>query len=112
MTSKELKRLALDMAQGKVFASLFVTDPSLLSMIFLPLALMSKEHREEWLALEPSFVFEYYDKAGPRGINGYPIFWSCGTVFESQSEEFAGYLEHYQKQLQKLEEGTADNQHL
>jgi hypothetical protein len=36
----------------------------------------SKEVYRQWTA-DVGIVYEYYDKAGPRGINGYPMFTSC-----------------------------------
>ena len=36
-------------------------------------------------------VYEYYDKAGPRGINGYPMFMSMCMIFEDDFKIFLKY---------------------
>jgi len=66
-----------------VFTSTMICEsdlPNLLSMIFLPLALMGSEQMEHLMASEPVVFYEYYSKAGPRGINGYPMFFSFRSL--------------------------------
>ena len=38
-----------------------------------------KESFGDWLS-QVGVLYEYYDKAGPRAINGYPIFFSCNMM--------------------------------
>jgi len=39
-------------------------------------------------------LYEFYDKAAPRGINGFPIFYSVNIVSKIDSDRF---LEMYKK---------------
>lgn len=72
---KELQTLALQMLAGRVFTDRDVVadDPTLLASIFLPIALM--ENVQEWIK-NTGLLYEYYEFASPRAINGYPTFMS------------------------------------
>lgn len=68
----ELRQLALDVADGKVYTDRHGEDAiESFRMLF---ALMSgrPKHLEQW-----GMVYEYLDKAGSRAINGRPSFFSC-----------------------------------
>ena len=49
-------------------------DNDLMPSIFIPLIFMNEEQRDDMVKKGTLHIFEYYDKAGPRSINGYPIF--------------------------------------
>lgn len=78
LSETELRELAWDIHAGKVFTNRHIRpgDESLAGNIFMILLFME---RKDLLALKDDFgmVFEYYDKALPRAINGYPMFLSC-----------------------------------
>lgn len=78
-SSHDLRQLAMDMANGLVFTSDQVRESSqdMLGLIFVPLIFMPDEHREALVKAEIVMIYEYISKAGPRSINGYPIFMSC-----------------------------------
>ena len=92
LEKSEIRRLAMDIADGKVFASWMLRDglaDSSFGMVFMPVLLGGPPFSEEALEADPRFpkgmntpcaFYEYYDKAGPRAINGYPIFFSCSTL--------------------------------
>lgn len=72
----ELNNLAKDIYKDKVFTSLHVPPEQIeqyLSSIFLPIALGGTKN----LPLDDvGMIYECYNKALPRSINGYPIFMS------------------------------------
>lgn len=72
----ELKRAALALANGQAFSSWQVRNPSDVPMVFMVLALSG----EGDIPADVAEVYEYMDQAGPRSINGYPIFFSCHTL--------------------------------
>lgn len=72
-TTDELKVFVRDCCSGHIFTSAQVYQEDLLGLIFMPLLFGSLETIE----LDSIGVFyEYMKKAGPRSINGYPIFHS------------------------------------
>lgn len=78
-TEPELRQLALDIVEGRVFdSSQLGDDAHLMGSVFMPLAFMepvAKEELETW-----GLVYEYMSAAGPRAINGYPMFMSCRVL--------------------------------
>lgn len=79
---KELNRLARDIVQQQVFLSVYIreADMQMLGMIFMPLGLGALADMSEAEVNDIGVVYEYYDKAGPRSVNGYPIFFSCHII--------------------------------
>jgi hypothetical protein len=92
---ERLDGLAKDIAMNKIFTSAHMNESSwasCLGLVFMPLALgafapeKDKEFEVGALKEEPTTLqdiglfYEYWDKAGPRSINGYPIFMSCGVL--------------------------------
>lgn len=92
MAEEELRKLAQEIVEGKVFTDRDVRqgDHDILPVIFIPLSLMPNVHA--WGA-DAGLVYEYWDQAGPRSINGYPIFFSVRKVIKKDMPA----LEHYVK---------------
>ncbi len=89
---EKLDEIAKDIALNKIFTSAHMhpTDwETTLGLVFMPLALGAfaqeapKDFEVGALKDEPlqlqdiGLFYEYWDQAGPRSINGYPIFFSC-----------------------------------
>ena len=87
-TDKELKQLALDMFKCNVFTDRHIkpNEQDLLPSIFMPFFFMNKEQSEEFAKRDIGMLYEYMDKAGPRSINGYPIFFSFQVLEMSEIE--------------------------
>jgi hypothetical protein len=99
-TDAELKQLAKDVWDGKVFTDCHIEEMpdeifiGTLKMIFMPLALFGKEDYEDFQKQKPGMVYEYLDQAGPRSINGYPSFFSFQFLTEEELPKFhAFYVE-------------------
>ena len=78
-----LTQLAKDIAANLVFIDKMIRpgDESLTGMIFMPLMMGAfAEFTPESVRDTVGMVYEYYDKALPRGINGYPIFMSMALI--------------------------------
>lgn len=98
-TDEELKRIAVDLYDGKIFSdrhfrSLEETQ-SLIGVIFLPLAMGALKSKEQIADL--GLVYEYFDKAGSRAMNGYPMFTSCCFLGKAETEKMLGFYEEYKK---------------
>ena len=98
-TDEELKRIAVDLYDGKIFSdrhfrSLEETH-SLISLVFLPLVFGALKSKEQFADL--GLVYEYFDKAGPRAMNGYPMFTSCCFLDKVETKKMFGFFEEYKK---------------
>jgi len=79
----KLVELARDITEGKVFGSWMMpkSEGPQLGMVFMPLFFMDKEQ----LPPNTAEVFEYYDKAGPRSVNGMPVFMSMHILTKTEA---------------------------
>ena len=102
---EELKRLAIDIEGGLIFTDRHMREgdrSTMLKLVFMALSLMDKEHMEEFIAQGPALLYEYEDKAGPRSINDYPIFFS----FQWLSEEELVVVEEYIRKVRSALEAV------
>lgn len=103
-THEELRQLAVDIVSGLVFTSAHFRDDveleNLLQMVFMPLIFMSKEDIEELRANDIHIIYEYYSKAGPRGINGKPIFMSCGMLDRKDARKVWAMMKDFSEKTQ------------
>jgi uncharacterized ParB-like nuclease family protein len=129
-TDEELKQIALDLVQGKIFTDLHLDEysrDSLLTTVFMPLGFMldpgkvdtvnkfmkscdlpqvAKYANEEIAAFarsEPVLIFQYIDKAGPRSINGYPMFSSFSWLNREEYDKVREYARKYEAAIKAVE---------
>lgn len=101
MTEQEQKALAREWCEGRVLFSTHVPE-DIMSMVFMPLIFLTDEQRQSMIEEK---VYAFYGKmadAGPRGINGYPIFWNMFTIKEEDFlmvERYAKEYDEFQKQF-------------
>lgn len=76
LDQEELKAFAVGLAEGRVFTSSHVRNPDDVRSVFMILALMRRLPPNDFLE-KVGVVWEWIDKAGPRAINGMPMFFSC-----------------------------------
>ena len=103
MDSKEIRQLAKDVCEGKVFGTWNISEGETnnIPLVFIPIALMEKGSIPEGAV----HVYEYFDKAGPRSINGMPIFFSCHFLFKEDAELLLKLIRAYQKKQAEFMEG-------
>lgn len=99
LSAQSIKQLAMDVHAGLIVGSWNVPENDI-GMVFMPLMLMSEVNRKELERDGVVQVFEYVEKAGPRGINGMPCFFSFRTLKE---DEFT-LLIKYHKQVKAMSE--------
>ena len=102
LSEDSLQKLAKDIAMEKVFCSYFLKpseQQNLLGSIFMPL-LFGAVEKEDIDNL--GFVCEYYDQAGPRAINGYPMFFSCQLITKHDAEKIVAKVDSIRKLLDRL----------
>jgi len=86
-TDEELKQFAVDLFEGKIFTSARIPEAeaaTILPSVFMPLFFMDEDLRKDFVESKPVLVFEYLSKAGPRSINGYPMFTSMQFLNEEE----------------------------
>ncbi len=95
--NKELKKIAMDLVDGKIFTDRHFRQGEaerMAQLVFMPLALMDEQQVPLFMAEQPHLIYEYYDKAGPRAVNGYPIFFSMQWL---RKDETFIMFKHYDK---------------
>ncbi len=97
-TDEELKQLAIDVLAGQVFTdrSIKQGDEHLARSIFMVLMFMGPKHGA-FLKEHCAMVYEYMEEAGPRGVNGYPMFMSFKWLTREQYPKFVAYYEALMK---------------
>jgi len=96
-TDEELKQIAVDLYDGKILCDQQVTDTNALPLIFMPLAFMGTDDAKKMQDDKIALIYEYYDQAGPRGINGYPSFFSMQVLNMEESEKMFNYFNRYKR---------------
>ena len=102
-TDEELKQIAKDMLADKIFTNAHIRegDEHLLATIFMPFVFMDEKQRDELEAKGVKVLFEYLSEAGPRAINGYPMFMTCKYM---TGEEWDKVYEYYEKMKKAVDE--------
>lgn len=95
----DLKQIAVDMAENKIFSNLHINRLDYRSMIivFMPLIFIDDKCRKDLVDREIVFVYEYYEEAMPRGVNGMPCFGSMRMLTKSEYETMWIEYENYVK---------------
>lgn len=97
-TIEELNQLAIDVTTNKVFMT---QDANVAHSTFMVvLSLLDDKARDEIIAAKPAAFYEYYDKAGPRSVNGYPSFYSVHWIPEDEWKTFYDIYEQKKRDLE------------
>jgi hypothetical protein len=103
-STEELKRFVLDYCDGKIY-TLHDVPPvarNCVNIIFLCLALSPpRTPAEGWESF--GTLYEYWDQAGPRSINGQPIFWSHHYM---HADDWKRVVPAIQRELKRRKEAT------
>ena len=104
MRRTELKRLAVDIVEGKVFGTWNIPseDRNLVPLIFVPLCFIDEKQFRKLKSRKVAHVYEYLYKAGPRSVNGYPIFFSCRFLTRKDWKKVVRYIRRYKRMREKF----------
>lgn len=80
MTDEELRTFVLALCDGRIFTMHHVPSPELVPMVFMPIALGAFADATPEEVEQVGTVYEYLDKAGPRAVNGMPMFTSLRMI--------------------------------
>lgn len=83
LSDDKLKELVLGIVDGRIFTVQHINPdqhPMLLGQVFIPIGLGVLQDWTPEQLQKIGTLYEYYAKALPRTINGYPMFTSCQMV--------------------------------
>jgi hypothetical protein len=97
-TKKELKQLAMDIIDDKVFGTWNMHSPRDTYSVFMVTLFMKKKD----IPKDVVHVYEYMDKAGRWSVNGMPTFFSCNFLIKKEVAILHPYLNKYKKQKESF----------
>jgi hypothetical protein len=83
LSDEKLREFVDDFVSNRIFTSAHLHEneaATMLSMVFMPIALGCFSKVQEESFKNVGVIWEYYSKAGPRSINGRPIFFSLNVL--------------------------------
>lgn len=97
-TDAELRELAIDIVDGRIFTSghLRPHEEDMVRLIFMPLSLMSPEDLQRLKEQECALFYEHLHKAAPRSINGLPSFFSMAWLNKEETVRLNGLVKEFQ----------------
>lgn len=101
-TDEDLKRLAKDLVGNQVFCSDQIKSYDLVDMVFPILGFMGKGARRQMKKHNVVHVYEYMNKAGPRSVNGMPMFFSCHLLTKQDYLKLREYEDKVRKALESV----------
>jgi len=102
MTDVELKQLALDISEGKIFGSWMLPPEraaDLMHVVFMPLALGADKTIQE---SDVWGIYQYIDKASRRTKEGYPLFMSFKILTKDDCAKLAPLLDRLRQLKQEF----------
>ena len=99
MEEKELRQLAIDIAENKVFGTFHMNKCEIANMssVFMPLVFMTDEQREKMSKDKVVHLYEYYSEAGPRSVNGMPCFMSVRNIVNKDWKKIVKFIAEYNR---------------
>tara|TARA_B100001057_G_C22722623_1_gene900327 strand:- start:39 stop:440 length:402 start_codon:yes stop_codon:yes gene_type:complete len=110
-----LKQLAHDIYTGRVFTDRHVDlkdrKDGTVGMVFLALGLLDMVELKKLRLQEVGMIYEYMEKKGPSGINGYPCFFSFYILSKEDSKKVDEYYAEIDSKMShyKAPEGLYDS---
>lgn len=106
MEDIELKQLAIDISENKVFGTFHMKEREMerdterdIGAVFMPFLFMSDEQRKEMVDKGVIHLYEYYDKAGPISVNGMPSFFSMWQIVKEDWIKIMKYIREYEARV-------------
>lgn len=84
ISKEELLKVAQGIKNNLIFTDRHIQRDSDISMVFMVLLFMEKKAIKQ--LKDAGCIYEYYAKAGPRSVNGMPMFTSCHILNKKDAE--------------------------
>lgn len=101
-TLEELKQIAMDIYDQKIFIDRYCTSPEEVGMVFMVIMLGGLSDKDEEYRNDIGLIYEYYSEAGPRGINGKPCFTSLKLLSKADTTIMFDYYNEYKELKDKF----------
>ena len=102
MSDEEIKKLAEDLYKGLIYTDKHIQDPNDVARVFQPLIFLKEEQLEELKNNPPGLIYENWSEAGPRSINGMPMFWSFKMISQEDSKKLFEYYNKIKEAVAKV----------
>jgi hypothetical protein len=103
LTQQELVALARDFYGNLVYSLWDIQDSSLVTSVFMILNFLDQETLDKWKDEPPGLIYEYLREAGPRSINGCPIFMSARFLTKGDADKLLKILQEMERTQNELE---------
>jgi len=101
-TDEEIKALAMDLVKERIFTSSHLRNPEETSMVFLPLSFTAPADIKELKRLEASLLYEYWEKALPRSVNGLHMFGSLNWLDKKDHQRLTEQYKKIKEAMEKV----------
>ena len=105
MAEKNLKQLAIDISENKVFGTFNIREDDIeinMPMVFIPIALMNQKQKQKIIDEETVHIYEHMDKAGYRSVNGMPCFLSMNCINKEDWIKVVKYIKEYEVKVKSF----------
>lgn len=101
---EEIGKLANDFLAGQIFTDRQIPPECGLDLgdVFMPLMFLDEKQHEELKADSPGMLFEYMNEAGPRSVNGCPVFMSVQYLSKEDFMKFRDIVKALQAAKDKV----------
>lgn len=100
MTTIELRQFVIDFCTGLIFTSAHVPDKQMLGLVFLPLGMGGLAKLPEEEIRNIGLFWEYVRAAGPRSVDGMPMFVSVRMMHKEDVDIVAPLISAEQARLE------------
>lgn len=97
-TDKELKQLAKQIINNEIY---WAWNKEMIDMSFMCILALADP---EQLPKDIGSVYAPWANAGPRSINGYPMFFEAAFLTVEETKTVAQYIKEYQEMMKNWEE--------
>lgn len=111
-SKEEIWQLANDIIENKVWTSEFhCKSREDVGMTFPILSLIHPDQVKQMIDIDPAMVYQYIEKAGPRSINGMPMFLSCEYLGNEDFQTLKTLLKKISEGKEKLKQELLELNH-
>lgn len=102
MPEPRLRALAVDLVENKIFTDRHIAehDRHCTGTVFMPLLFMNEQQMAAFQ--DVGSIYEYYREAGPRGVNGMPIFFSMRHLCVADTALLFEFAKEYREMKAKF----------
>lgn len=115
LSRAELRDIALGMMSGACFTDRHVRNPDDIQMVFPLLLFANDELRAEMSEFlmpggkpdengQTGMIYEWMEKAGPRSVNGMPMFWSAQMLNPTETQIVLDMVQELEAKADELGE--------